>query len=153
MKIATNQRKSFTLMEIMVAVAVVGILMSVAVPAFIKAFQGSKSTRFVSDLKTVSNAFEFYAFENGIYPPDAPSGVVPDGMGGYLRDFPWTLATCIGGVWDWENNEQLSSSVTVTGHKVTQGELEKVDDIIDDGSLSSGLFTGNMSTCFYTLTN
>lgn len=80
------------------AVAVAGILMSLAVPAVIKAFQSSKSTRFVSDLKKVSNAFEFYAFENEIYPPDARSGVVPDGMSGYLRDFPWTLATCIGGV-------------------------------------------------------
>ncbi len=146
-----KSKKSFTLVEIMIAVVIIGLLLSFAVPAVFKVFGKSQITRFVNDLKIVSTAFEYFNFEKGFYPPDAGSGQMPEGMKGYLRDFPWGLTTCIGGSWDWKNDETVTGGIAVEDHTLTQDLLSAIDEEVDDGDLSTGQFTGNLNWCVYSL--
>lgn len=148
-----KSNKCFTLFEIMIAVAIVGLLLSFAIPAVVKAFGKSKITRFINDLKVVSTAYEYFNFEKGFYPPDASPGEMPEGMKGYLRDFPWGLTTCIGGKWDWQHNEDddNSAGIAVQDHELSESLLAAIDKKVDDGDTSSGQFTATSSTCLYVL--
>ncbi len=81
-----SQRRAggFTLVEIMIVVGIIGLLSMMAVPAFIRARDESKVSRFINDMRVATEAFHLYNLENGDYPPDAMHGEMPVGMAGYL---------------------------------------------------------------------
>jgi len=149
--IRNRLQRGFTLVEIMVAVVIIGLLLSLAVPAVMKVFGKSKVNRIVNDIRVVSDAFQFYALDNGIYPPDGDVGVIPDGMTGYLREFPWDLTTAIGGKWDWENSGSNEQGIVISSPDVSTEMLKKIDGAVDDGNLTTGEFTVVNSNCCYML--
>jgi len=59
-----RKSKGFTLVEIMIVVLIIGILLSIAVPNFIKARETSRSKTCMGNLKQVDSAKEQYAMEN-----------------------------------------------------------------------------------------
>jgi prepilin-type N-terminal cleavage/methylation domain-containing protein len=64
----TNQnRKSggFTLVEIMIVVAIIALLASIAVPSFLRARKRSQATACLETLRMVDGAKDQYAIENG----------------------------------------------------------------------------------------
>jgi type IV pilus assembly protein PilA len=58
----------FTLVEIMVAIAIIGILVAVAIPRFATYRQTSYNTSALSDLRNVKTILEAYYQENEHYP-------------------------------------------------------------------------------------
>jgi prepilin-type N-terminal cleavage/methylation domain-containing protein len=58
------RRKAFTLVEIMIVVLIIGILMAIAVPNFVKARDGSRKSSCISSLKQISGAKEQWAMDN-----------------------------------------------------------------------------------------
>ncbi len=65
------RRSAFTLIELLIVVAIIAILAAIAVPNFLEAQTRSKVTRAVSDMRNVANALETYAVDNnGWYPPN-----------------------------------------------------------------------------------
>src|SRR5438067_1586236 len=97
----TSIRSAFTLVEIMIVVAILVDLAVVALPAFIRSRNLAQNTRFVSDLRTCTGAYEMYGAENNNYPPSTSAGKTPPGMSVYLRGFPWESTNSIGGEWVW----------------------------------------------------
>lgn len=67
MKSMTN-KKGFTLIEILIVVAIIGILASVVVVGLGPAQKSGRDSRRVSDLRSVQNALELYYGKNGQYP-------------------------------------------------------------------------------------
>ena len=66
-------RGAFTLVELLIVVAIVAILAAIAVPNFLEAQVRAKTARAKSDLRTVATALESYSVDNnGHYPPDEP---------------------------------------------------------------------------------
>ena len=61
-------RKGFTLIEILIVVAIIGILASVVVVGLGPAQKRGRDSRRVSDLRSVQNALELYYGKNGQYP-------------------------------------------------------------------------------------
>lgn len=101
-----RRNQAFTLAEIMIVEAVIGILAAIALPSFLRARQRAQQARFINALRIASSAFELYAVENNAYPPDALRGVLPAGMATYfVPKLNWTAATPIGGNWDWDYNQ------------------------------------------------
>jgi len=54
----------FTLVEIMVVVAIIALLAALAVPGFLRARKRSQASRVVNDLRLVDSAVDQYAIEN-----------------------------------------------------------------------------------------
>ena len=72
-----NVRKAFTLIELLIVVAIIGILAAIAVPNFLNAQGRAKISRTVADMKALHTAMETYNLDNNAYPPDYDSGRVP----------------------------------------------------------------------------
>ena len=71
-----QSRHGFTLVEIMIVVAIIALLASIAVPGFLRARKRSQATRIINDLRLIDNALDMYAIET-----NRPSGnpvLVPD---------------------------------------------------------------------------
>ena len=65
MKLITNhKRRGFTLVEIMIVVAIIALLASIAVPGFMRARKRSQATRILNDLRLLDGAVDMYAIEN-----------------------------------------------------------------------------------------
>lgn len=60
---------AFTLIELLIVVAIIGILAAIAVPNFLNAQIRAKISRTVSDMKTLETALEMYRVDKGRYPP------------------------------------------------------------------------------------
>ena len=56
-------RHGFTLVEIMIVVAIIALLASIAVPGFLRARKRSQATRIINDLRLIDNALDMYAIE------------------------------------------------------------------------------------------
>lgn len=62
------KQNAFTLIELLIVVAIIGILAAIAVPNFMNAQIRAKIARAQSDLKAMSTAIEMYAMDNNNYP-------------------------------------------------------------------------------------
>jgi prepilin-type N-terminal cleavage/methylation domain-containing protein len=58
-----QSRHGFTLVEIMIVVAIIALLASIAVPGFLRARKRSQATRIINDLRLIDNALDMYAIE------------------------------------------------------------------------------------------
>lgn len=67
-------RQAFTLIELLIVVAIIGILAAIAVPNFLNAQMRAKVSRVVSDMKALSVAEEQYRIDRGQYTWDGDCG-------------------------------------------------------------------------------
>jgi prepilin-type N-terminal cleavage/methylation domain-containing protein len=68
--------KAFTLIELLIVVAIIAILAAIAVPNFLEAQTRSKVSRAHTDMRSITTALEAYATDYNHYPPSA-------------TNFPW----------------------------------------------------------------
>src|ERR1700735_1532353 len=59
-----KNRGGFTLVEIMIVVAIIALLAAIAVPNFLRARKRSQATRCLEDLRIIDSADDQYAIEN-----------------------------------------------------------------------------------------
>jgi prepilin-type N-terminal cleavage/methylation domain-containing protein len=59
-----KNRGGFTLVEIMIVVAIIALLAAIAVPNFLRARKRSQATRILEDLRLIDSAIDQYAIEN-----------------------------------------------------------------------------------------
>src|SRR5438270_13996378 len=59
-----KRRGGFTLVEIMIVVAIIALLAAIAVPGFLRARKRSQATRILNDLRSIDSAVDQYALEN-----------------------------------------------------------------------------------------
>jgi len=67
MKIHFN--RAFTLIELLIVVAIIAILAAIAVPNFLEAQTRAKVSRARADMRTIVTALEAYVIDNNKYPP------------------------------------------------------------------------------------
>jgi prepilin-type N-terminal cleavage/methylation domain-containing protein len=63
MHIKLSRRSAFTLVEIMIVVAIIGLLAAVAVPNLVKARKSAQKQACINNLKTIEGAKEVWALE------------------------------------------------------------------------------------------
>lgn len=84
-----KKRKGFMILELIIVVAIIGILAAVAVPNLIGMTDEAKVARIQSDLTTVGTAVELYYVKNGSYPTSIDALVnTSDTNKGYLKSVP-----------------------------------------------------------------
>ncbi len=68
MRNSTPKARAFTLIELLIVVAIIAILAAIAVPNFLEAQTRSKVSRVKADMRTTGNAIEMYYVDNNSYP-------------------------------------------------------------------------------------
>jgi len=58
-----SRRTGFTLVEIMIVVAIIALLAAIAVPGFLRARKRSQASRIINDLRLIDSAIDQYAIE------------------------------------------------------------------------------------------
>jgi len=79
------KKKGFTLIELMIVIAIIAILAAILVPNFLKARAQGVATACAANLKNIATAVEMYSTDNsGTYPGALTSLTT----GGYLQAVP-----------------------------------------------------------------
>ena len=63
MKFAAKSHRGFTLVEIMIVVAIIALLAAIAVPGFLRARKRSQASKILNDLRMIDSAVDQYAIE------------------------------------------------------------------------------------------
>jgi prepilin-type N-terminal cleavage/methylation domain-containing protein len=61
-----HNRGGFTLVEIMIVVAIIALLAAIAVPGFLRARKRSQATAILNDARVIGGAVDQYAIENSV---------------------------------------------------------------------------------------
>lgn len=81
-----KKRKGFMLLELIIVVAIIGILAAVAIPNLVGMTDEAKVAKIQSDLSTIGTAMEVYHVKKGgTYPANLS---VLEGDNGYLKKVP-----------------------------------------------------------------
>jgi len=62
-----DHQSAFTLIELLIVVAIIGILAAIAVPNFLQAQTRAKVAKAVSNMKSIQTALEMYQLDKGTY--------------------------------------------------------------------------------------
>jgi prepilin-type N-terminal cleavage/methylation domain-containing protein len=133
---------AFTLVEIMIVVAIIALLAAIALPSFLRARQQAQNTKFISALRVATDAIQMFAMEHHRYPADVNRGIIPPRMATYLdQSVNWTGRTPLGGQWDWDFNVfGVRAAICLVDPSATIEQLLEVDRRYDDGNLQTGRF-------------
>ncbi|MFM1770526.1 MAG: hypothetical protein RJA22_3055 [Verrucomicrobiota bacterium] len=99
---AKRQRKpggaaGFTLVEIMIVVAIIGMIAVIAIPNFMRYRESSRRSVCIANLKQMQDAKTQWAFEKSKGPSDTPVETELVGAENYLKEKPF----CPGGGTDY----------------------------------------------------
>jgi prepilin-type N-terminal cleavage/methylation domain-containing protein len=81
-------RAGFTLVEIMIVVAIIGLLASIAIPNFVKARTQAQTTACVNNLRQIQGAIETWALEMKKGPNDPVTDADLFGPALYIKQKP-----------------------------------------------------------------
>src|SRR5947209_17749980 len=83
-KLVNRGRRGFTLIEIMIVVLIIGILLAIAVPNFVKARETSRTKACVANMKQIQSAKEQWAMDNKQPGTATPADTDLIGAGKYI---------------------------------------------------------------------
>ena len=115
MKISTSKKSGFTLVEIMIVVAIIGLLAAIAIPNFVKARTTSQQNACINNLRQMDGAAQQWALETKQAPGVSVSlnqtkPYLKLQTGGNLPDCP------AGGTYSASWSITASPTCNITGH-------------------------------------
>ena len=110
MRINTNRKSGFTLVEIMIVVAIIGLLAAIAIPNFVKARGTAQKNACINNLRQIDGAKEQWALENKKKSGDA---IVEADVNDYIKG---GAPSCPAGGSYTYGNVDAKPTCDVTGH-------------------------------------
>jgi len=112
MKKMSNVKKGFTLVEVIVVIAIIGILASFLVGAFTGIKRTTRDAQRKTDLRSIQSALEIYRSDKGNYPASSPisscGGSWTESSTVYIQTIP---CDPLGGVYTYNYNVDGSYSL------------------------------------------
>ncbi len=146
--------KGFTLVELLIVVAIIGILAGVAIPNFMGARTKAQVARAFADMDAIAKAEEMYAIDNEVYTETLTSTyiqTVPDDPWGGSYDIvlsasstmyvilcasgPSRNGTIVGDSLEWGNDQRKRGTLGGSGGPDSAYDIAKNDDGSNDNSL------------------
>jgi prepilin-type N-terminal cleavage/methylation domain-containing protein len=93
MQIKTNRNSGFTLVEIMIVVAIIGLLAAIAIPNFVKARETAQLNSIVNNLRITEGAKDQWALENKKGTGDVP---VNTDLAPYMKNSTYPPSLIVG---------------------------------------------------------
>ena len=103
---------AFTLIEIMIVVAIIGLLAAIAVPNFVKSRARAQTQICIENLAQIEAAKQMWGVEKGKVEGDAPSSVDLIGDQLYIKKMP---ACPAGGIYEFQRIGQ-TATCSISGH-------------------------------------
>ncbi len=138
----TGSCQGFTLVELMIVIAIIGIIAAIAIPNFISYRKKAQIASMVSDFKYFEKGFMAYALDIGDFPNESHI-VLPDlpTMEEYINPAVWGKTTPLGGTYNWEGPDGYPyAGISVFEGDAPQEDFRLLDRMFDDGDLNSGKF-------------
>jgi len=110
-----RQDAGFTLVELMIVMAIIGVLMMVAVPSYIQAIKHAREAVLREDLRTLRTAIDSYTMDK----QKAPQSLDDLMTDGYLKSIPKDPVTDSTTTWQTDSSDDMHS-------------LDQTDPGIDD---------------------
>ena len=131
--ISRPRSAGFTLVEIMIVVAIIGVLAATAIASFQKARTKSQNTAFINNLRIIEGAINTCIMDTKKYPADVYEKIMPPELAPYLNNIDFSKPTPIGGYWDYDYNWGMKCGIGVKDPSRTPEEMAKLGDFIQYG--------------------
>ncbi|SPE58874.1 conserved exported hypothetical protein [Verrucomicrobia bacterium] len=116
MKMRTSRKGGFTLVEIMIVVAIIAMLASIAIPNFVKARTTAQKTACISNLQQLEGAIQQWALQNKKGNGDAVT-LEDIKAGGFIKlDASGDIPHCPGGGQYSVSTVDANPTCSVAGH-------------------------------------
>jgi prepilin-type N-terminal cleavage/methylation domain-containing protein len=117
MKISTI--RAFTLVEILIAIAIIAVILSITVPNYVRSREESHKNGCIVNLRQINSAIDQWAMENKISTGSVPSDEQEEGIYGYIKS---VRPRCHGGgtytIHAVGDAEQVTCSLSGKGHGI-----------------------------------
>lgn len=151
----------FTLVELMVVIAILGILAAIAIPNYMRYRKKAEISEIAANLKNFKTGFIAFALDYEWYPddchtdtgpyglPETVDGVAITDMEEYIMVDAWSSPTALGGRYNWEGPDVYWPTypqgngyfgISLDETTASQKDIRFLDALIDDGDLSTGTF-------------
>ena len=140
-------RRGFTLIELVVVIAILGILAGIAIPRFLDATATARGAKIVADLRTIDSAIVIYNAKTGYFPSAttkltaASDQTAADraGAAGYVLLASWPVPQT--GVARFPSNPTQDCTVSTAAYTLTDaGDRAQIKSTTADQLAAGGSF-------------
>lgn len=132
------------MLEAAIMAGLAAVFFAVATPLVRGAILRQHTAECARKIMQAADAFDFYASAAGDYPPNPGVSQKADtAMHGVFSAFNidwWDDKTDLGGQWSWFSSGKGSGSVVISGPRISEQQMTRLDALLDDGNLETGAF-------------